>query len=172
MLAFFWAWRYAERPATTSLIALACVTAVAFLFRHDHGVYIGVSTIALIGLVHRDAPTSASKAPARYALTTALILFPFFAFFQLTTGVVKYFQDMPRLAIMTPRLLKPITLVSVEWEETISKRFALVHEYLQQHYVTAAQSTFGGDREYAVLVDRSLPPVDDYKPLGLPRYRR
>ena len=111
VLALFWAWTYAERRTTSSLVALACVTAIAFLFRHDHGVYIGLSAIALIVLTHRGALIPATGALARYGSMTALFLLPFFAFIQLTTGILTYYQGMPEVqSIMTVRLPAPITI--------------------------------------------------------------
>ncbi len=110
VLALFWAWRYAEKPSAIRLAALACVTAAAFLFRHDHGVYIGLSAIALIVLTHRGALIPAGGALARYGSMTALILLPFFAFIQLTAGVVTYFRGMPEAPSMTPRLPAPLAI--------------------------------------------------------------
>ena len=43
--AIWLAWRYMERPGVRSAAALGLLTAVAFLFRHDHGVYIGVASL-------------------------------------------------------------------------------------------------------------------------------
>ena len=48
------AWRYASRPDRGWLIALAVVTVVAFLFRHDHGVYIGLATLVLLAMDYEN----------------------------------------------------------------------------------------------------------------------
>ena len=48
-------WACVRRPAPSRLAALGVLTAIAFLFRHDHGVYIGVGTATLLAASARDA---------------------------------------------------------------------------------------------------------------------
>ena len=42
-LAIWLTWRYLDQPTARRAAAIGVVTAVAFLFRHDHGVYIGAA---------------------------------------------------------------------------------------------------------------------------------
>ena len=65
----------------------------------------------------------------------------------------------------------PIVLTSASWEPGFHEGFPLIHQYVQEHYVEAARSTFGGDREYAVFVNRAAKPRRQYEPLNLPCYR-
>jgi hypothetical protein len=90
VLAIVVAWRYAQRPDTRRTIELALVTAVAFLFRHDHGVYIGVAVLALMGLLHWDQPAQGARALVRYGAITLVLLAPFLFFVQVTTGLFNY----------------------------------------------------------------------------------
>src|SRR5688572_25342746 len=41
-------WRFADRPSSRVRFCLAVVTAVAFLFRHDHGPYVAIGFAALL----------------------------------------------------------------------------------------------------------------------------
>ena len=55
-LAVWIAWRYLDRPRVLPAAALGLVTALAFLFRHDHGVYIGVAAVLACVLARVTAP--------------------------------------------------------------------------------------------------------------------
>jgi len=76
-LAVLVAWRYIEAPAPRYAAIAGVVTATAFLFRHDHGVYVGVAFVAAFALARaamsspmtgramlRDASTYAAAAAA------------------------------------------------------------------------------------------------------------
>ena len=76
------AWWYASRPDRGRLIALAVVTVVAFLFRHDHGVYIGLATLALLAILHWPQPRRVVMAVAEYSSVTLLLMLPFLIFVQ------------------------------------------------------------------------------------------
>ena len=84
------AWRYATRPDRRGLIALAVVTVVAFLFRHDHGVYIGIATLALLAILHWPQPRQLVITVAEYSGITLVLMLPFLAFVQMTFGLVRY----------------------------------------------------------------------------------
>ena len=84
------AWRYASRPDRGRLIALAVVTVVAFLFRHDHGVYIGLATLALLAILHWPQPRRVVMAVAAYSSITLLLMLPFLIFVQGTVGLLRY----------------------------------------------------------------------------------
>ena len=84
------AWRYASRPDRGRLIALAVVTVVAFLFRHDHGVYIGLATLALLAILHWPHPRRVVMAVAEYSSVTLLLMLPFLIFVQSTVGLLRY----------------------------------------------------------------------------------
>jgi hypothetical protein len=90
VLAIVGAWSYAQRPGNRSIVLLAVVTAVAFLFRHDHGVYIGLAVLALFGLLHWDQPRQGLTALVRFGIITVVLLSPFLFFVQMTTGLFRY----------------------------------------------------------------------------------
>ena len=86
-------WWFADRPSARSRAWIAVITVVGFLFRHDHGVFVGVAMAVLL-LAMTDVPW---KERLRHfvlyaALVLALIL-PYFVFIQVNGGVVSYFQQ-------------------------------------------------------------------------------
>ena len=89
-----WAmWRYLDKPTTARVLVLAAVTAVAFLFRHDHGVYIGTAIAAM--LVVRHWPRGVvgwSRIVGAYALVVVLFLSPHLVYVQIHGGLISYVQ--------------------------------------------------------------------------------
>jgi hypothetical protein len=103
VMAIVAAWGYAARPGRGGLIGLAVLTAVAFLFRHDHGVYIGASVVVMLVLRHwgdtTNGPAEAGHyvrpvlmPVAQYAAVALLLVSPFLLFIQLTRGLPRYIQ--------------------------------------------------------------------------------
>jgi len=102
VLALACGWRYARDRSTRRLFVMALVTAVAFLFRHDHGVYIGISMTGLLVLLDWGAMPRALSTFGRYLAFTALLLLPFGIFIQSTTGVVPYLRGSgPQMTELT-----------------------------------------------------------------------
>ena len=88
-LAIVGAWRYACAPGTASRLMLAAITALAFLFRYDHGVYIALATVVLLAVRHWGALRPALMAVANYGVATLVLLSPFLIFLQMTTGLLQ-----------------------------------------------------------------------------------
>ena len=106
------AWRYVDRPSAGRAAVMAVVIAVSFLFRHDHGAYLGLFSVLTILAVHG---WNAKLALPRSVLVTALcilLLLPFFVFMQVNGGIVEYFRkamvyaerDAERTSFIPPRL--------------------------------------------------------------------
>lgn len=150
-LALVGAWRYAQRPGNGSLVALAAITAVAFLFRHDHGLYIGLATVALIAIRHFDERRHLVRALTQYSVVTVALLSPFLLFVQAVQGLPRYIggispqiqgvsslqinwmpitidRSAPLLTISPPADLR----VNVRWASEISDdaRVALEHRHV------------------------------------------
>jgi hypothetical protein len=94
VLALVAGWHYATRPTRGRAAVLALVTALAFLYRHDHGVYIGVSSAALLAIVHWPDWKTATARLAQYGLVGLLLLAPFLAFVQATAGLPRYVRGI------------------------------------------------------------------------------
>jgi hypothetical protein len=86
-------WRFADRPGPWTRFWLAGVTALGFLFRHDHGAFVGVAFAALLltlgGLQWRDR----LRHGVMYAALVLALLAPYFAFIEMNGGLGMYFRD-------------------------------------------------------------------------------
>jgi len=83
---------YARHPSRRWLVALAAMTAISFLFRHDHGVYVGVyMSLSLIAL-HLGGSRSAPLARSlrEYAALSLLMISPWVAWVALSGHAGQY----------------------------------------------------------------------------------
>jgi hypothetical protein len=88
------AWRYADRRTPRRLLVAALATALAFLLRHDQGVYVGMAVAGTVLAVHRrDGARMLLQRVGLYGAVAAAALLPFFAFLQLNGGIVEYFES-------------------------------------------------------------------------------
>ena len=92
-LAVWVMWRYLDRPDTLRMLWLGAATAVAFLFRHDHGVYIGLAVAAMLVVRHWPRGVGVwSRAVGTYSLVVVLFLSPYLVFVQVHGGLISYLQ--------------------------------------------------------------------------------
>jgi hypothetical protein len=143
VLGLFACWAYADRRSLPRLVILGIITALAFLLRHDLGVYVGVTVAATLLAVHwSEGFGILLRRGGVYAVSAALPLLPFLLFLQANGGVIQYFRaasdyirseanrqraftlpafnvlpDAPLLAIEPP----PAGQVKVRWSERISR---------------------------------------------------
>ena len=105
-------WAFADRQTLWRLVLLAVVTVVGFLFRHDHGVFIGGAFgVLLLTLTHLPWRERLRHA-AVYAALVLVMLAPYLVFIQRNGGVVSYFrnaaawaqQDRGRAPVVWPGL--------------------------------------------------------------------
>ena len=88
------AWRYLDTRRREVLWGLSLWTGVSFLFRHDHGAYIGVMAVATMALVHGRDRATWPRALADFGVPIALVVIPFLVFVQLNGGVGFYVRSM------------------------------------------------------------------------------
>lgn len=100
--------RYARAPGTASVNVLALLTAIAFLFRHDHGLFIGLFVVAFLLVLHWRQWTAARRALVMYGAMTAILVAPWALFVQSSVGLWTYFQGSAPQATdaSTARLLR------------------------------------------------------------------
>ena len=84
------AWHYADTPNRRNLLILAGWTAVAFLFRHDYGLYLGLAGLMLIALQHRDDPALAGRHALLFAAGSTLAVLPWIVYVQWAAGLDFY----------------------------------------------------------------------------------
>jgi hypothetical protein len=74
-------------------VMLAALTVVAFLFRHDHGLYIGAGAMVAIVLASaRDGARVVALRTATFAAAVTLFLAPWALFVQYHVGLVEYLK--------------------------------------------------------------------------------
>jgi hypothetical protein len=80
---------YARRPGVWRLLALALTVVVATLYRHDHGVYLGISSFVLLLLVNGPG---ARKPLFAFAAFVLIGLIPGLVFAQQHGGAIDYLR--------------------------------------------------------------------------------
>ncbi len=84
----------AARPSVARLAGMAVATAIAFLYRHDHGLYIGIGACATILLASvADGWPVVVRRVMGFAGGVALALAPWALFVAVNGGLVPYFQS-------------------------------------------------------------------------------
>ena len=82
----------AERPTSRRIVIMAIVIVMAFLFRHDHGVYIGVASAVSVALASRaDGWKVAARRVATLTAATAVVVLPWVVFVAMNGGLLSYF---------------------------------------------------------------------------------
>lgn len=84
---------YADRPTRRRLALLGLTTALAFLLRHDQGIYTGIAaTVTLLAVWWRRGLLVLFRQLGSYTVIAALPVVPFLIFLQVNGGIVEYFQ--------------------------------------------------------------------------------
>jgi hypothetical protein len=107
-LAVWLAWRYVEQPSVRCGAVFGVATAVAFLYRHDHGLNIGGLAVLAFGLARlahstRLARSGQAVSPSRttrsmladalaYAAAVIVVLAPWLIVVQTSEGLIEYVQ--------------------------------------------------------------------------------
>jgi len=145
----------AARPSLRRVLLMAALIAVAFLLRHDHGLYIGLASAACVALASRtDGWMAAARRVAMLTGAPAMLLLPWTAFVALNGGLGAYFDTAteyaraeanasnlklwPRLTLVPGRAIVGLArperpLAQVEWtpdttealRETLERRYGL-----------------------------------------------
>ena len=91
--AFFLLQRFVTRPTTGRLFALAVCIVAGFLFRHDHGIYLGVAGVLAAWLAGPPLPWAARlRRSALLVGFVVLLAVPYLVYVQVNGGVWAYLQ--------------------------------------------------------------------------------
>ena len=83
----------AAMPSPRRILIMSAVIATAFLFRHDHGVFVGIAAAGCVALAsRREGWRIGFRRGAALSAGTGLFLLPWIAFVSLNGGLVPYFQ--------------------------------------------------------------------------------
>ena len=85
-------WWLADRPGRRPIIWLAVITVIGFLFRHDHGVFAGLATGAML-LLTAVPWRERARLAVLYAALVVAFLSPYLIFIQVHGGVPTYIQQ-------------------------------------------------------------------------------
>lgn len=89
-------WRLIDRPGIGRVLALAVVVVLAFLFRHDHGVFVGLAGLAAIAAApaaDRERRPHRLRLAATYGGLCLLLLLPWAVYVQASLGLGRYFRS-------------------------------------------------------------------------------
>jgi hypothetical protein len=85
--------RYGERPTLGRLTAAAMWVAIAFLIRHDHGIFAAAATVVMLAAVHwREGATHAARHIGTFIALLVLCLMPFLIYVQAHLGLWTYLR--------------------------------------------------------------------------------
>ena len=83
----------AASPDRRRLVVMAAIVATAFLFRHDHGLFIGLASAVCLALASRaEGWRIAARRVTALTAATAVFLLPWILFVALNGGLLAYFQ--------------------------------------------------------------------------------
>jgi hypothetical protein len=87
------AWWYLNAPGRRRVVVLATWTAIAFLIRHDHGVYLGLAAAATIAAAQwPNGVAHVVRRGLEYGFITLILVAPYLAYVQYHEGIVAYFR--------------------------------------------------------------------------------
>ena len=109
------AWVYAHRGSRLHVSLMAALTALAFLLRHDHGVYIAVMLVCFLGL-REWGGAQLWRRLGLYAGVTFGLLLPYLIFVQTTTGLVSYAAGSGSQAQTTNLVLASLQIARVPFK--------------------------------------------------------
>lgn len=108
------AWGLLDRPTLARRLALAAITVISLLLRHDHGVFIGVFVVATILFSTRTWADKIREVVIYAALVFALAV-PYLVYLAVNGGIVTHFvtanawsmRDRSRAPLKLPGFLMP-----------------------------------------------------------------
>lgn len=86
-------WAFVQQPTGWRRFWIALITAVGFLFRHDHGVLVGVGMAAALLCLPNASWRLRLRHAVMYALLVVALLSPYLVFIQLNGGVGSYIRQ-------------------------------------------------------------------------------
>lgn len=82
---------YARKPSTKGLLSLSFVAVIAFLFRHDHGLYVGAAVCLIVAAPVLGQPRLVARRMMTLVGTVALALAPYLGYVAASGGLTGYF---------------------------------------------------------------------------------
>jgi hypothetical protein len=112
-IAALWSWIAA--PTRIRTVLVAAVTTVAFLLRHDHGLYVGGAFALLLLAARPVAARERLRHAALFGLTTLVLLAPYLAYLEVNGGVARHFSTGYEWS-QRDRDRAPLELPTLRWQ--------------------------------------------------------
>ncbi len=119
-------WRFADRPGAKARSWIAVVTALGFLFRHDHGAFVVIAFATLLVALRELKWRDRIRHAAMYAALVLALLAPYLVFIELNGGLEMYFRDAFAWAARD-RARAPVVWPGL-FEETAGNTAAIVRD--------------------------------------------
>ena len=81
-------WAYARAPTLGRAVLLAASVVIAFLFRHDHGLFLGIA--ALLTAAFAQPGTGGIRRVAQLAMLIGLLVLPYLLYVEATVGLARH----------------------------------------------------------------------------------
>jgi hypothetical protein len=180
-------WRYLDCPTVSRAAIGGSATAMAFLFRHDYGVYLGAASLVTFFLGRLTVPAlrqprAVARDAAAYAMAVLVVLAPWLVAVERSEGLLEYarsraqlFQGQPGAAYASLLHLNPVRTFSspslpppragrvvVSWDDTVDEA---LRQQLERTYALHFVMRDGRGRWHY-----ELPNVFDLRLLDLEGY--
>ena len=86
-------WWYADAPSVRRILAVAVVTVIGFLFRHDHGIFVAIATATLLVTMSGVPWGQRCRDACAYGGACLLLLAPYLLFIQYNGGLGLYWRQ-------------------------------------------------------------------------------
>ena len=174
-------WRYVDRATWGRLALLAAWMTIAFLFRHDFLVYVGLLVALTVIFAHRRSPSLVISRLAGAAALALVLVSPFLVFLQASGGVAEYLRQAsafaradaerttfrwpqfdtslsaPLVALTPPANQPPPARVNIRWSPDASPQQRAERE--QRYGLTGGERREGTTWNYAAS-DRSRATIE------------
>ena len=92
-------WRYIDTPTVLRALALAAGVVIAWGYRHDHGMYVGVGAAAAVLAAHwNEGFRPICLAWTRFGMLLLLLMSPYLLLIQVNEGIIPYIQERLQIA--------------------------------------------------------------------------
>ena len=129
----------ARRPTGRRIVALALLTAAAFLFRHDHGLFIGFGALSTIVMAsHAEGWGVVVRRAAGFAACVAACLAPWMLLVASSQGLVDYFESAMAFSRSESGQTALRAIPRPDWTDLGSSANALVWLFYLFHAIPVA----------------------------------
>ena len=126
-------WRYSAEPSARRALLVGVCIVVAFLFRHDHGVYLTAAAL-IAALIARPGWKGAVLRTSQMAGIVALLVSPYLVFVAMETGLAQHFAS--GAAYSRSEIGRAIAgLPAFDWSEVLSAHNLLLWLFYIFHLV-------------------------------------